>query len=147
MDWENQLSVLGVCLNGLPTGSKPEALSFCATDSAQKALEMMRLMRFDLILVSPSIPDASLWNLLGKVKATCYWQKWALVAETLGERDELKARMLGCTAILEATPDWQQLDSMVNTLRRKSAVAAAQTRRAAGFAATVREPRHALAAG
>jgi len=146
MDWENQLSVLGVCLSGLPTGSKPEALSFCATDSAQKSLEMMRLMRFDLVLVSPSIPDASLWTLLGKVKAGCYWQKWALVTDTLSERDELKARMLGCTAILGATPDWQQLDAMVNTLRRKSAVAAAHARRSAGFAATVRQPSHAVAA-
>src|SRR5690349_13517958 len=108
MDWDNQISVLGVCLKDAPAGVKPEAISFCSADSGLKALEMARLLRFDLVLASAAIPDVPLWTLVGKIKAGCYWQKWALVAEEITPSQELKARMLGCLTILEATPSWEQ---------------------------------------
>jgi DNA-binding NarL/FixJ family response regulator len=119
MDETCEPAVLGVCLEN--TLDAPFT-SFLHADSARRAIELLRLMRFDLLLTSDRLPDMPLSTFINRVKRAWPWQRWVLVADEVGHRQELLARTLGVTAILDTRLNWEQLLEIAEHLRRRHSV-------------------------
>jgi CheY-like chemotaxis protein len=90
-------------------GCKP---SFFHADSGKKALELLRMLRFDLLVTGDQLPDMPVSQLIRRVRAAWPWQKWAMVGSMISPQDEISARTLGAMAVFDAPPDWEVLGSM-----------------------------------
>ncbi len=113
------------------------AASITQAGSGREALELIRLVHFDLLVTASSLPDMPPCTLMRRVKAAWPWQKWAWVAAAITPSDEVTARMLGVTAIVDEPADWEQLVELARRLRcaeqsRRPAVAMARSSRSGG---------------
>lgn len=118
---------------------EPTILSVCLTDSDQSpgdrsglmvraetglaGLDMLHLLRFDLVVVSSKLPDMSLWAFVRRMRRTWSWQKWVLVSDHLGPNDEIRARALGALAVLETPAPWSQVMGLARNVHRHQAPA------------------------
>ena len=121
------ISVLGVCVEEpeLPATGPP--LDFCSVGSGRRAVEMLRLLSFDLVMVGLRLPDVTVWDFVRRVRTAWAWQKWALVAGPLGpltEQQEVSARMLGAVAIYDDMPPGEQVAAIAARLRAKATASA-----------------------
>ena len=66
--------------------------SCTATDSARSAIELLRILRFDLVITADHLPDMPVWQFVKRMRAAWPWQKWAMFSSRLTERDEITAR-------------------------------------------------------
>jgi CheY-like chemotaxis protein len=87
-----QGSVLAV---GLRDADRHAAGDCTVADSARSAIELLRMLRFDLVLTADHLPDMPVWQFVSRMRAAWPWQKWALVSSHLTEFDEVTARTLG----------------------------------------------------
>jgi hypothetical protein len=102
-------AVLAVCLPSLAEDAGGKDVSVCLAGSAREAFELLRVLRFDLVLVGRNLPDHSLWRFIREVQSVWPWQRWALVASCISEREEREARMLGVAQIIGAVPRGRDL--------------------------------------
>lgn len=109
--------MLAVCLPAAP-GQTPGGLAFHAAATGEQAIAMLRVLRFDFLLVGTTLPDASLWDWLGRIRLGWPWQKWCLVAGELPEDDETRARVMGVCKIFGTVPEGSQLRAVAESLRR-----------------------------
>jgi DNA-binding response OmpR family regulator len=144
---QDQASILAV---GLGESIPPEYAENCSTaDSARSAIELMRMLRFDLVVTADQLPDMPVWQFVQRVRAVWPWQKWALASSTIDQRDEITARTLGVLCILERPLDWHALFEMATAIHRRAArtvasvpsvpltsVSGARSRMSAGAAST-----------
>ena len=86
--------------------------SFFHADSGKKALELMRMLRFDLLVTGDRLPDMPVGHLIRRVRAAWPWQKWAMVGASITTQDEIVARTLGALAVFDAPPDWESIGSL-----------------------------------
>lgn len=86
------------------------------TETARGAIELLRVLRFDLVVTSDQLPDMSAWRFVQRMRAGWPWQKWTLVSESLTDRDEIAARTLGVTSIMEGRPDWDTLCELASAI-------------------------------
>jgi hypothetical protein len=86
--------------------------SFFHADSGKKALELLRMLRFDLLVTGDRLPDMPVSHLIGRVRAAWPWQKWAMVGASITTQDEIVARTLGAVAVFDAPPDWDALGAL-----------------------------------
>jgi CheY-like chemotaxis protein len=84
-------------------------ISFFHADSGKKALELLRMLHFDLLVTGDHLPDMPVSHLIRRVRAAWPWQKWAMVGSSLTTQDEIVARTLGAVAVFDAPPDWDAL--------------------------------------
>ena len=110
--------------------------SFFHADSGKKALELLRVLRFDLLVTGDHLPDMSVSQLVRRVRTAWPWQKWALVGSQITVEDEITARTLGAMAVLDAPPDWQMLAEMADAICSRAASAAATAMANVGVSGT-----------
>jgi DNA-binding NarL/FixJ family response regulator len=116
-------SVLAVGVRPLPP-STPE-LDVCAAPNAQEAFAMLRLLHFDLLLAGREIPDQSPWLFIQRVLLAWPHQRWVFVARGVTFEEEIRARSLGSSLIVETVADRDRLCQIVESLpgRKLSPVA------------------------
>ena len=118
----NQVTVLGVCVDEPPMLGQTQGLDFCSVRSGRRAIDMLRMLSFDLIVVGMEIPDISTWDLIRRVRTGWAWQKWALVGGMLSEQHEITARMFGSVRIFDAMPSSDEVLRLASHLRDKVAI-------------------------
>jgi len=121
--FDDQVAILGVCVDEPQMVGRTEGLNFCAVRSARKAIDMMRMLSFDLVLVGTHIPDMNTWDLLRRMKTGFSQQKWALVGGLMTEQQEITARMFGSLKIYDEMPSSDELIQLTQSLREKAALA------------------------
>ena len=112
------MNVLSVCLDDAAEGAA--RVHLCHVDSGRKALAVMRLLQFDVLVTSVDVPDMNPWDLIDQAKTAQPWRKWALVSEHLSDEDERRARALGVVRIYPTTPSEEQLRELCISLRRRT---------------------------
>jgi hypothetical protein len=103
---------------GSASGCTP---SFFHADSGKKALELLRMLRFDLLVTGDHLPDMPVGQLIRRVRVAWPWQKWAMVGSELTAQDEIAARSLGAMAVFDAPPDWDAISSLASAAAGKAA--------------------------
>ncbi len=112
-----QGSVLAV---GLRDADRHAAGDCTVADSARSAIELLRMLRFDLVLTADHLPDMPVWQFVSRMRAAWPWQKWALVSSHLTDFDEVTARTLGVMQIIEGSVDWDAVGHLAATLHELS---------------------------
>jgi DNA-binding NarL/FixJ family response regulator len=112
--------VLAVGLNDATFQPAPDGCASAAT--ARGAIELLRMLRFDLVVTADQLPDMPVFTFIRKMRAAWPWQKWALVTNRLTNRDEITARTLGVMSILEGALDWDAVAHLADTLRAQEQI-------------------------
>jgi DNA-binding response OmpR family regulator len=97
--------------------------------TGRRAIELMRLMQFDLLVVAPNIADMPLWQFVQRVRMTRPWQRWALATDQLTPQEEVTARSLGVIGIFKEKTDWPELLHVAESIRRRTGAAVPAGRR------------------
>lgn len=118
---DDQVAVLGVCVEEPYQAGRIEGISFTAANSGRRAIDMLRMLSFDIVLVGMRLPDISVWDFVRRTRTGWPWQKWALVSGRITEQQEITARMFGSMKIFEVTPSTDELIELTANLRRKAA--------------------------
>jgi hypothetical protein len=95
--------------------------SFFHADSGKKAMELLRMLRFDLLVTGDRLPDMPMEHFIRRVRMAWPWQKWAMVGSAITPPDEIAARTLGAMAVFDAPPDWDVLSSLAAIAADKAA--------------------------
>lgn len=115
-----ETTVLVVALDDVP--GQLGSAAFSSARSARQAIEMLRLLRFDLVVVGLRTPDLSAWQFVDRMRAGWPGQKWALVAGTLRTSEELKARSLGALVIFDEPADWWAIGEVARSVAERASV-------------------------
>jgi DNA-binding NarL/FixJ family response regulator len=117
---EEQVDVLGICIDAPARVGRVEGLGFEGVHSGRRAMDLMRMINFDFVLVGSRLPDMSTWDFLRHLKVAHPHQKWALVAPKMTEQQEITARMFGTTTIFDTTPTTHELLNLTQRLRERA---------------------------
>jgi CheY-like chemotaxis protein len=120
---DDQLAVLGLCVEEPMMVGRVAGLNYHSVNSGRRAIDMLRMLSFDLVLVGMRVPDVSAWDVVRRIRTAWPWQKWALVAPRLTEQQEITARMFGSIKIYEAMPSSDELFELTSRLRQRAATA------------------------
>jgi len=118
----DQVAVLGVCVEEPALVGRTEGLDFCSVRSGRRAIDMLRMLSFDLVVVGMRIPDISTWDFVRRVRTGWAWQKWALVGGAITEQQEITARMFGSVKIYDVMPSSDEVLQLASHLREKAAL-------------------------
>ena len=118
----DQVTVLGLCVEEPTMVGRTEGLDFCSVRSGRRAIDMLRMLSFDLVIVGMRIPDISTWDFVRRVRTGWAWQKWALVGGMLTEQQEITARMFGSVKIYDVMPSSEEVLQLASHLREKAAM-------------------------
>lgn len=107
----------------LSVGQVPPAdhdrASFVHATSGARALELMKLLRFDLVAISPGVNDASIPQLIRQMRVIAPWQKWVLVGPGITDPMELASRCNGVLAVIDDVGDWSGIESLASSVSRR----------------------------
>jgi DNA-binding NtrC family response regulator len=117
---EDQVAVLGICIDAPVTAGRAEELNYHAVHNGRRAIDMLRMVSFDVVLVGMRIPDISTWDFLRHMKTAFPNQKWALVGGPITEQQEVKARMFGCSTLFDSTPTGAELLQLTSRMREQA---------------------------
>jgi|GEM_PF-3055089 len=117
---EEQLEVLGVCVDEPRRMGRFAGIGYHDTPNARRAIDMLRMMSYDFVLVSTHLPDMSTWDFLRHLKVAHPQVKFALVGGPLTEQQEITARMFGATTIFDTTPTTHELLNVTARMREKA---------------------------
>jgi DNA-binding response OmpR family regulator len=118
----DQVTVLGLCVEEPAMVGRTEGLDFCSVRSGRRAIDMLRMLSFDLVIVGMRIPDITTWDFVRRVRTGWAWQKWALVGGALTEQQEITARMFGSVKIYDVMPSSDEVLQLASHLREKAAM-------------------------
>ena len=116
----DQVTVLGVCVEEPAMVGRTEGLDFCTVRSGRRAIDMLRMLSFDLVVVGMRIPDLSTWDFVRRVRTGWAWQKWDLVGGAITEQQEITARMFGSVKIYDVMPSSDEVLQLASHLREKA---------------------------
>jgi CheY-like chemotaxis protein len=114
------VAVLGICIDAPSTAGHAESLNYHAVHNGRRAIDMLRMVSFDVVLVGLNVPDMSTWEFLRYMKTAFPNQKWALVGGPITEQQEVKARMFACTTIFDSTPSGTELLHLTARMREQA---------------------------
>jgi DNA-binding NarL/FixJ family response regulator len=117
---EDQIAVLGICVDSPATSRRAEEMNFHAAHNGRRAVDMLRMVSFDIVLVGLKLPDMSVWDFLRQLKAGFPNQKWAIVGGPITEKQEVQARMFGCMTLFETTPSSTELMQLTSRMREQA---------------------------
>ena len=117
---EDQIAVLGICVDPPATTGPSAELSYHAAHNGRRAIDMLRMVSFDMVLVGLKMPDMSAWDFLRHFKTAFPNQKWAMIGGPITEKQEVTARMFGCTTLFEATPTDKELLQLTARMREQA---------------------------
>jgi hypothetical protein len=83
-------------------------------DSAATALAAVRIMQFDLLLTTTGVAGAAVWPLAEKIRRVRPKLHWWLVATRCHKDEEVLARTLGVTRILDTVPTAELIRSALS---------------------------------
>ncbi len=115
-----RLGVASEQASGESDGTSPQVSH---VDTAEKAVELLKVLKFDIVAIGHDVPDATPWQLARKVRSSWPWQKWAFVAREMDHEDEIMARSLGAVAIFEGPEAWREMVDVATRVRRKNPAA------------------------
>ncbi len=122
-----QVTVLGVCCEEPAMVGRTERLDFCSVRSGRRAIDMMRMLSFDLVMVGMRLPDINTWDFVRRVRTGWSWQKWSLVgggvAGIITDDQERTARMFGSVRIFDVMPSSDEVLTLASALRDRAAQA------------------------
>jgi DNA-binding NarL/FixJ family response regulator len=101
MSEQQTVSILAVCVDESTVKSVSGGQSFLSASSARQAIDLLRMLRFDLLITGKHLPDMPVFNFVSKVKSAWPWQKWALVSSDLTSQEEVIVRTLGVLRIFD----------------------------------------------
>jgi DNA-binding response OmpR family regulator len=128
MTQTEQASILVIGTDVAPE-HKELAGEVMTADTGRRAIELLRMLKFDLVVISHPLPDMPAWNLIQRVRMTMPWQKWALVGREISQRDELTARSLGVVGVFDQDSDWPEILHVAAAIHRRASTAVAGGRR------------------
>jgi DNA-binding NarL/FixJ family response regulator len=117
---EDQVAVLGICIDPPTASNRTGELNYHAAPNGRRAIDMLRMVSFDVVLVGLKLPDMSAWDFLSHLKTAFPHQKWALVGGPVTEQQEVKARMFGCMTMFESTPTGAELMNLTSRTREQA---------------------------
>jgi DNA-binding response OmpR family regulator len=117
---EEQVAVLGICVDEPAKIGRHEGLNFLTAHSGRRAIDMLRMLSFDFLLVGTKLPDISVWDFLRHLKTAHPHCKWALIGGPISEQQEITARMFGATTLFDTTPSSNELLNLTARLREKA---------------------------
>jgi DNA-binding response OmpR family regulator len=120
---EDQIAILGVCVDEPSMFGRTEGLNFCCVRSGRRAIDMLRMLSFDLVVTGMRLPDYDTWDFIRRIRAGWSWQKWALIGKDITEQQEITARMFGSLKIFDTMPSSDELINMTSAVRQKAALA------------------------
>ena len=65
----------------------------------REVIEMLRIMEFNLLLISTGNEDAAIWNLMGVIQRHWPELRWVLVTDDCSNEVEIMARSLGAASV------------------------------------------------
>lgn len=101
MSQQQTASILAVCVDESTVKEVSGGESFLSANSARQAIDLLRMLRFDLLITGKDLPDMPVFSFVSKVKSAWPWQKWALVSSDLTATEEVIVRTLGVTRIFD----------------------------------------------
>ena len=119
---EEQVAILGLCVEDPAQVGRVEGLNYVAVRSGRRAIDMMRMLSFDVVLVGMRIPDVSTWDFVRRMRTAWSWQKWCLVSGAISEQQEITARMFGSVKIYDVMPSSDEVLQLASHLREKAAM-------------------------
>jgi DNA-binding response OmpR family regulator len=117
---EEQVTVLGVCVDEPALVGMSDRLGYSSVRSGRRAIDMLRMLSFDLVVVGMRIPDMQTWDFVRRVRTGWSWQKWALVGGMITEQQEISARMFGSVRIFDVMPSSDELLKLASDLRDRA---------------------------
>jgi CheY-like chemotaxis protein len=117
---EDQVAVLGICVEPPTMVGRSVELNYHAVHNGRRAIDMLRMVSFDMLLIGLKLPDMATWDFLRHLKTAFPHQKWALIGGPITEQEEVKARMFGCTTIFETTPTSSELLTLTARMREQA---------------------------
>ena len=117
---EDQVAILGICVEAPAMTEPSKELSYHAAHNGRRAIDMLRMISFDIVLVGLYLPDMSPWDFLRHLKTALPQQKWALVGGPITDQQEVTARTFGCTTLFETTPTEKELLQLTARMRQQA---------------------------
>jgi CheY-like chemotaxis protein len=117
---EDQIAVLGICVDAPPNTGPAEEMNYHAVHNGRRAIDMLRMVSFDIVLVGLKLPDMAVWDFLRHLKAGFPNQKWAMVGGPISTKQEVQARIFGCTTLFDATPSGAELLQLTARMREQA---------------------------
>ena len=118
---EEQVAVLGVCVDPPRLIDRTVELNFHMVNNGRRAIDMLRLLSFDFVLVGLDLPDMSTWDFQRHLKRAMPHLKWAVVGSPISDQQEVAARTLGATILFDTTPTSKDLLSLTARMRDRAA--------------------------
>jgi len=110
-------SVLSV---GLVAPGDNDRASYVNASSGGRALELLKLLHVDLLVVAPRLGDLSIAMLVRQARIISPWLKWVLAGPDISTQDEVAARCNGALAVIDDPNDWTELESLAASVRKHS---------------------------
>jgi hypothetical protein len=98
--------------------------TYVHADSARRGLELLKLLQFDLVVVSPGEIGMSIPQLVRQMRVVSPWLKWVLAStktsEPITSQDELAARCNGALAVIDEIDTFDELLTLASGVRSRS---------------------------
>jgi CheY-like chemotaxis protein len=120
---EEQVAVLGICVDAPTMAGRSAELNYHAVHNGRRAIDMLRMVSFDFLLVGLKLPDMATWDFLRHLKTAFPQQKWALVGGPVSEQQEITARMFGATTLFDTTPTSNEILNLTARMRERATAA------------------------
>jgi len=101
MSSQASASILAVCVDENTANEISGGAGFLTATSGRQAIDLLRMLKFDLLITGTQLPDMNVFGFVSRVKTAWPWQKWAMVARHLNPQDEVVARTLGVVRIFD----------------------------------------------
>ena len=109
----------------LVIGQFPSALELgqvdlMTADTGGRAIELLRMLKFDLVVIGQQLADMPVWNLVQRMRMAMPGQKWAFVGREIPPREEVMARSLGVVGVFDADADWSELLHVATRIHQRT---------------------------
>jgi DNA-binding response OmpR family regulator len=118
MSQECEASVL--LIGQMQPSSVNAQVDLITADTGGRAIELLRMLKFDLIVIGQKLTDMPVWNLVQRIRMTMPGQKWAFVGRDIDQREEVMARSLGVVGVFDAESDWNELLLVADRIHRRA---------------------------
>jgi len=114
-DLQPSLLLIGIA----PCRRRTAAAGIHIARTLREAIALLRIIRFDLLVIGLDDPKLGVWDLVHRVLAAWSQQRWILASSRVTTKDEVLARSRGALLVLHLLPDDQWLLEFAASLRRR----------------------------
>jgi len=121
MSQECEASVL--VIGQFPSALEHGQVDLITADTGGRAIELLRMLKFDLVVIGQQLADMPVWNLVQRMRLAMPGQKWAFVGKEIAPREEVMARSLGVVGVFDAEADWSELLHVATQIHQRTGAA------------------------